>query len=206
MLTLFNYHTCWQAGFRRVIDAGRQKAFGRVCCWLESQWHVCSWAQQSASRGHAWVSWATPYASEMAALIVNDACCCSSGWPLSNIRLPQRSLHQSCSLTSSTPTMVQAAQLYHCIHHFVASTVGCAQRWQNYAFSSSVFHSSIGIDCIASLIDCDVLLHLAMDGEGSMWFLLSLCVASLVRVWACGFHTSGGNWAQDSSEAKRCSA
>lgn len=151
----FFMHSALQlmAGFRRVIDAGRQKAFGRVCCWLESQWHVCSWAQQSASRGHAWVSWATPYASEMAALIVNDACCCSSGWPLSNIRLPQRSLHQSCSLTSSTPTMVQAAQLYHCIHHFVASTVGCAQRWQNYAFSSSVFHSSIGIDCIASLID-----------------------------------------------------
>jgi hypothetical protein len=32
--------------------------------------HFCSWAQQSASRGHAWVSWAPPYASEMAALIV----------------------------------------------------------------------------------------------------------------------------------------
>ncbi|OEL35498.1 hypothetical protein BAE44_0003479, partial [Dichanthelium oligosanthes] len=38
MLTLAN--TCWQAGFRREIDAGRQKAFRRVCCRLESQWHI----------------------------------------------------------------------------------------------------------------------------------------------------------------------
>uniref|UniRef100_K4ANH4 Secreted protein n=1 Tax=Setaria italica TaxID=4555 RepID=K4ANH4_SETIT len=40
----FFMHSALQlmAGFRRVIDAGRQKAFGRVCCWLESQWHVCS--------------------------------------------------------------------------------------------------------------------------------------------------------------------
>jgi len=135
-----------------------------------------------------------------------DACCGSSGWPLSNIRHPQRSLHQSCSLSSSTPTMVQATQLFHCIHHLVASTVACAQRRQNYTFSGLSSYINwhwlpvwIWLPCTSTF------------GDG--WWGLDVipanhvcCLACASRGHAtCGYLTSGGNWVQSNAEAKRCS-
>ena len=177
MLTLVLY---WQAGFkghRCWQTKGIQKSMLSVGIPMA---HFCSWAQQSASRGHALVSWAPPYASEMAALIVMTPAAAAlvdrsvtSDIPrdhcISHV-LYLRVLLRLCKLLSSfTASIILLPQQLHALRdgrttHFLAC-----------------LHTSIGIDCQFGY-DCHVLLHLAMDGEGSMWFQLIMCVASLVRV------------------------
>lgn len=154
----------------------------------------CSWAHQSAGCGHAWVSWAPPYASEMAALIVNGACCSSAGWPFSNIRHPQRSLHQSCSLTSSTPTMVQAAQLFHCIHHFVASTVACPQKSAERRTTHFCHLSVFSWHWLPVWIWVQCTKHLVMDSEDWMWCDSSLTWLPHFSSLTCAFDITTTQW------------
>lgn len=181
MLTLVNCHSRRLAGFWMVVDAGRQKVFtgfwmvkdaGRILNGdrrCVSGWNPDSTILfMSSAVCKLWscmgiLSSSICIRDGCTALIVNDACCCSSGWPVSNIRHPQRSLHQSCSLTSSTPTMVQAVQLFHCIIILLPKQLHVVRDRHNYTFFSSVFHTSMGIDCQFGN-DSNVLLYF-VDGQ-----------------------------------------
>ena len=131
--------------------------------------HFCSWAQQSASRGHAWVA-----RSLSSSICIRDGCTIV-------IMTPAAAALVDRSVTSDIPRD-------HCIGHVLYLPV--LPRWCKLlsSFTASIIllpqqlhalrdgrtthflvclHTSIGIDCQFGY-DCHVLLHLAMDGEGSM--------------------------------------
>jgi len=179
MLTLVLY---WQAGFkghRCWQTKGIQKSMLSVGIPMA---HFCSWAQQSASRGPAWVSWAPPYASEMAALIVMT---------------PAAAALVDRSVTSDIPRDHRIGHVLYLpvlprwcklLSSFTASIILLPQQLpplrEGRTTHFLVYPPYINWHWLPVWIwfPCT---HLAMDGEGSMWFQLNMCVASLVRVGAC---------------------